>query len=242
LGILTINAIRSAGEIIVPVEASRFSLAGLSQLNDIISLIRDRLNHNVTQRVLVTNFDSRLQHSFKILSQIRSDFKNSLFSNIIHVNVKLKEAQSQGTHVLNYDKYCRGTKDYFSLAREIITQEGPGVQKPRVSQNLPELQKQLKETLKKEIPKLNEISFSVTAPQAKEVFLAADFNGWKIDENSKMQFDGGRWTKKIRLTPGSYRYRFVVDGKWNEDPDNPRKEKNPFGEMDSLIEISHQEK
>ncbi|MFH0791315.1 MAG: AAA family ATPase, partial [Candidatus Omnitrophota bacterium] len=71
LGILTINAIRAAEEIIVPVEASRFSLEGLSQLVDIINLIKDKLNHNVNYYVLVTNFDSRLRYSFKILSHIR---------------------------------------------------------------------------------------------------------------------------------------------------------------------------
>jgi len=123
LGILTINAIRAAGEVIIPVEASRFSLEGLGQLVDIINLVRERLNHRVEYRVLVTNFDSRLRHSFKILDHIKKTFKSNLFDNMVHVNVKLKEAQSEGTHIFVYDKYCRGAKDYFSLAREIITQE-----------------------------------------------------------------------------------------------------------------------
>jgi len=52
LGILTINAIRASYEIIIPVEASRFSLEGLGQLSEIINLVQDRLNHNVSFRVL----------------------------------------------------------------------------------------------------------------------------------------------------------------------------------------------
>ena len=123
LGILTINAIRAASEVIIPVEASRFSLEGLDQLISIVNLVRDRLNHEVSFRVLVANFDSRLAHSFKLLGKIKADFKDRLFSNIIHVNVKLKEAQNQGAHIFDFDKYCRGAKDYFSLAREIIIQE-----------------------------------------------------------------------------------------------------------------------
>jgi len=235
LGILTINAIRSANEIIIPVEASRFSLEGLSQLVDIINLIKDRLGHEVKHYVLVTNFDSRLRHSFKILDHIRATFRNRLFSTIIHVNVKLKEAQSQGTHVLDYDKYCRGAKDYFSLAREIITQEKPvsGAKAPI------ELEKRMNEILAEKLPKFNDLTLTIDAPSAKEVHLVGDFNGWKVDKESFMTREEGTWKKNLRLNPGKYHYRFVVDGNWTEDPVNPKKEKNPFGELNSLIEIKH---
>lgn len=233
LGILTINALCAANEIITPVEASRFSLEGLNQLLDVIALIRDRLNHNVDYKVLVANFDSRLRHSFKILDYIRFSFKHKLFSTIIHVNVKLKEAQSQGTHVLDYDKYCRGAKDYFSLSRELITQEKTP---PDV---MPTIEKRIKETIKEELPKLklNELIFTIDAPKAKEVHLVGDFNDWKLGQNSFMQPDNGVWKKQINLDPGRYHYRFVIDGEWTEDPNNPKKAKNPFGQMNSLIEI-----
>jgi len=234
LGILTINAIRSASEIIIPVEASRFSLEGLSQLTSIINLVKERLNHNVDFRVLVTNFDSRLQHSFKMLDKIKSDYQNKMFSNIIHVNVKLKEAQNEGLHVFNYDKYCRGAKDYFSLSREIITLENPST----VQVTEKTLDKRMKEILKENLPKLNEITLKVTAPDAKEVYLAGEFNNWKLDENSRMEQNNGCWTKSINLNTGKYRYRFVIDGNWTEDPSNPLKQVNPYGAMDSLIEVT----
>ena len=85
LGILTINAIRASSEVIIPVEASRFSLEGLTQLISII----DNHYHRVDLDE-VTNFDSRLAHSFKMLKSRRT-LKKKLFSNIIHVNVKLKK-------------------------------------------------------------------------------------------------------------------------------------------------------
>ncbi len=230
LGILTINAIRASGEVIIPVEASRFSLEGLAQLVEIINLIKDRLNHTVNYRVLVANFDSRLRHSFKILAHIRLAFKNKLFTNIIHVNVKLKEAQSEGTHVLNYDKYCRGAKDYFSLSREIITQETN-------LDRLPALKKRMDDILKEKLPGLSEIVFSLSAPKAKEVHLTGDFNNWKIDNTSRMEHNNGTWIKKISLKSGRYRYRFVVDGSWTEDTTNSKREMNPYGQMNSLIEV-----
>jgi chromosome partitioning protein len=232
LGILTINAIRASNEIIIPVEASRFALEGLNSLINIINLVRDRLNHEVTYRVLITNFDSRLRHSFRILDKIRLTFKDMLFSTIIHVNVKLKEAQSEGKDILSYDKYCRGAKDYFSLSREIITQER--VSLPVTSEVLKE---RMYEAIKERLPRLTEVVFSVFAPQAKEVYLAGDFNDWKTDKDSLMQPDNGSWKKKINLKVGRYHYRFVIDGKWIEDPNNPLQETNPFGENDSVKEV-----
>jgi len=235
LGILTINAIRSANEIIIPVEASRFSLEGLSQLTSIINLVNERLNHNVDFRVLVTNFDSRLQHSFKMLNKIKTDYQEKMFSNIIHVNVKLKEAQNEGLNVFTYDKYCRGAKDYFSLSREIITLENPVSTTTTTTEK--SLEKRMKEILKENLPKLNEITLTVKAPEAKEVYLAGEFNNWKLDENSRMEQNNGSWSKRINLNSGKYRYRFVIDGSWSEDPNNPLKQVNPYGTMDSLLEV-----
>lgn len=235
LGILTINAIRAASEIIIPVEASRFSLEGVGQLTGIVNLVKERLSHNVDFRILVSNFDSRLRHSFKILEKIKTDYKNKMFSNMIHVNVKLKEAQNEGLDILTYDKYCRGAKDYFSLSREIITQENTPTPSLALEKSF---EKRMKEIIKENLPKLNEITLTVEAPQAKEVYLAGEFNNWKLDENSRMEKTNGCWTKRLNLDNGKYRYRFVIDGNWVEDSRNPLKQVNTYGTMDSLIEIS----
>lgn len=231
LGILTINAIRAASEVIIPVEASRFSLEGLDQLISIVNLVKDRLNHEVSFRVLVANFDSRLAHSFKLLEKIKTDFKDKLFSNIIHVNVKLKEAQNQGAHIFDFDKYCRGAKDYFSLAREIITQEKTATADLNLNNKMQVI-------LREELPKLNEVAFSIFAPMAKEVFIAGEFNSWQLNELGRMTNNDGTWSKKLNLDSGKYRYRFVIDGEWVEDANNPQREVNPYGSVDSLIEIS----
>ncbi len=237
LGILTINALRAASEIIIPVEASRFSLEGVSQLTSIIDLVKERLNHTVDFQVLVTNFDSRLQHSFKMLEKIKTDYKNRMFSNIIHVNVKLKEAQNEGLHIHVYDKYCRGAKDYFSLSREIITQENPSANLPSPTLDRT-FEKRLKEIIKENLPKVNEVTLTIEAPDAGEVYLAGEFNNWKLDENSRMEHNNGCWTKRLKLDGGKYRYRFVIDGKWTEDPANPLTQLNTYGTLDSLLEVN----
>jgi len=52
-----------------------------------------------------------------------------------------------------------------------------------------------------------------------------------------MEQDGGAWKKRLKLMAGRYHYRFVVDGRWTDDPNNPTHEINPYGEMDSLVEV-----
>ena len=202
LGILTINAIRASTELIIPTEASRFSLEGINQLISIIGLIKERLNHRVDWRILVTNFDSRLKHSFDILNKIKNSFLKKMFSTVVHINVKLKEAQNSGSHILVFDKYSRGAKDYFSLSREIITQEQVDSKadkkiemvkqqkqeikkdkaKPTATTEAKPTWKEKEEAIKEKVKQLikdkadiidlYETIFSLFAPEAKEVYLA----------------------------------------------------------------------
>ena len=243
LGLLTINAIRATHEMIIPVEASRFAIEGLGQLIDIINLVGERLNHRVDYRVLVVNFDSRLKHSFDMLDRIKATFRQKMYQTIIHVNVKLKEAQNNGTHIFAYDKYCRGAKDYYSLSREIITGSGAVqtavARAPRneLSAESAKLKAKIEKMIKEELPKFKEVSLSLNAPDASRVYVAGDFNGWQVDEKSMMKRENGTWTFRMNVNPGRYRYKFVKDGEWIEDPGNPKKEQNQYGQMDSLIEI-----
>jgi 1,4-alpha-glucan branching enzyme len=96
----------------------------------------------------------------------------------------------------------------------------------------------MNELLKENLPKLTtEVIFSVFAPEAQEVHIVGEFNNWQIDGVSRMMQNSGTWSRKLELIPGKYRYRFVIDGKWVEDSGNPNKEINPYGSVDSLIEI-----
>jgi len=53
-----------------------------------------------------------------------------------------------------------------------------------------------------------------------------------------MEQDRGIWKKRMNLASGRYRYRFVIDGNWTEDANNPAREINPYGSADSLIEVT----
>jgi chromosome partitioning protein len=238
LGFLTVNSIRASSEVVIPVEMSRFSMQGVEHLMDIVNLIRDRLNHPVASRVLITMFDSRLRHSFSMLDSIKAKYGNMLFDTIVHTNVKLKESAVMGKTALAFDKYCRGAKDYYSLAKEIILRLEGRAPESKVQVEPIEFTSRMIETVGREMDSLLYATFLLNAPDAKSVYVAGTFNEWSLNEAGRMQREGDRWTLRLPLDAGTYEYQFVVDGRWMADPANDQRVNNGFGDMNSILELS----
>jgi len=265
LGFLTVNALRASHEVIIPVEMSRFSMQGVEHLMDIVRLIKDRLNHPIQCRLLVTMFDSRLRHSFAMLIAIKEKFGDILLDTIIHVNVKLKESVVMGQTVMNYDKYSRGSKDYLSLAKELMAAEKKVVRIQAVEQQQQEAEQQIvveqpssaeqpvaelspapaepafsermEEIIKEEMKDFVMTTFTLIAPKAHSVYVTGSFNDWSLEEACRMRREEGRWVVRIPLKSGTHKYQFIIDGRWCEDPANNRQERNSFGDINSLIEV-----
>ncbi len=248
LGFLTVNAIRASNEVILPLETSRFSLQGVDHLLDIVNLIRDRLNHPVDCKLLITMFDSRLRHSFSMLSKIKEKYSDLMLGTIVHVNVKLKESAVLGQTVFAYDKYSRGAKDYFSLAKELISGQQPKIQSEKkvtkaveeeaaVVVEEVEFSSRMMEMVKEKSRDILTTTFSLNAPEAQSVYVTGNFNDWSLDESCRMRKEEDKWVARLTLKPGVYKYQFIIDGKWCEDPGNPRQERNSFGDINSLIEV-----
>ncbi|MBW2483783.1 MAG: glycogen-binding domain-containing protein [Deltaproteobacteria bacterium] len=93
-----------------------------------------------------------------------------------------------------------------------------------------------KKAKKKPIPSTE---FSLYAPDATEVYLAGDFNGWESDakDYKLRKFKGDIWKKKVRLKSGRYEYQFVVDGQWWCDPENDNRVTNPYCTENSVVEV-----
>ncbi|HTX20336.1 MAG TPA: isoamylase early set domain-containing protein [Candidatus Aquilonibacter sp.] len=75
-------------------------------------------------------------------------------------------------------------------------------------------------------------NFSFRAPDASNVQLVGDFTQWQEHPISLQKGADGLWQTKVKLTPGTHHYRFVVDGEWRNDPECALREPNPFGSED----------
>ena len=98
------------------------------------------------------------------------------------------------------------------------------------------------ETVKKKSPKaaskLKAVSLAYFAPEANTVAAAGDFNNWDVQANMLERNGDGWWKTDLKLTPGRYVYRFVINGEqWSEDPENPNKVPNEFASYHSILEV-----
>ena len=124
LGLLTLNALTTAKEAIIPVQTHFYALEGMSLLMNTIELVRRRLNHNlIITGILPTIYQSGTKLSDQVLSELRKFFGKQVFQTTIRMNVKLAECPGHGKPIILYDPESNGAADYDSLAEEVLAHE-----------------------------------------------------------------------------------------------------------------------
>lgn len=125
LGLITLNALTAADNVLVPIQCEYYALEGLSQLINTIKLVKTNLNPSLeVEGVVLTMFDGRTNLSIQVVDEVKRFFKNKVYKTIIPRNVRLGEAPSFGLPVIRYDASCLGTQCYNDLADEVISFNG----------------------------------------------------------------------------------------------------------------------
>lgn len=120
LSMLTINAMTTAGSVIVPVQCEYYALEGLSQLIYTIELVKSRLNQKLKiEGVVFTMFDSRTNLSNQVVDNVKENLNQPIYETIIPRNVRLAEAPSYGMPIILYDGRSTGAESYRALAKEV---------------------------------------------------------------------------------------------------------------------------
>jgi chromosome partitioning protein len=121
LGLLTVNALVAARNVLVPLQCEFFALEGLSQLLQTVERIRAAFNPELAiLGVALTMFDRRNNLSQAVSEDVRACLGSVVFDTVVPRNVRLSEAPSHGLPALIYDLKCPGSEAYLKLAREII--------------------------------------------------------------------------------------------------------------------------
>ena len=307
VSLLTFNALRSATDVVVPVETGYFALHGLSKQLDTLSILCKRCQQEVSVRVLASMYDIRTKMAREILAELRSHFSDCMFKTVVNFNTKIKEAASFGQPINEYDPASKGQQDFRNLAQEVIGVEEQRQTKSKrlvdsLASQLDSIGASATELLKKATPEVvaepvrepapvpapvaappvardeaiarpdsadtpaepaedsftdpaqatdrkisdyygvnqihDAVVFVTLYPRASSVQLAGDFNNWQPTATPMERVgDSGVWQAKIKLPHGTYRYRLVVDGQWQQDPYNERTEMNPYGDLNSVVEV-----
>jgi chromosome partitioning protein len=231
LGILTLNALDAADEIIIPLEPSFFSLHGLAKISETLHQLNQMRKTPIEVHALLTLFDSRTCFGKEIYDEVKTYFKDRLFKTIIHESVILKEAASAGKNIAEYAPDSTAFQDYFNLALEYLEKE--------IERNLPKDELGWSNVFRhfygpRQV--LGGVLFRVFNKNARSVEVAGDFNQW-IPEPLRFSGEEGIWQIVIPVGAGRYRYKYIVDGEWQLDAFQPMQVENAFGTLDSFLEV-----
>lgn len=120
LGLLSVNALAAANEVLVPVQAEYYAMEGLGQLLATIGQIKQAINPNLNLLgVVITLYDNRTSLSQQVKSELQRHFGDKLFSSMIPRNIRLAEAPSYGRSIHEHDKWSKGARSYKALAKEL---------------------------------------------------------------------------------------------------------------------------
>lgn len=121
LSMLTVNAMTTAGTVLVPIQCEYYALEGLSQLIHTVNLVKERLNPELDMEgVVFTMYDSRTNLSMQVVENVKNHLRQNVYGTVIPRNIRLAEAPSYGMPINLYDPKSAGAEAYRQLAEEVI--------------------------------------------------------------------------------------------------------------------------
>jgi chromosome partitioning protein len=125
LGLLTVNALVAAPEVLIPIQCEYYALEGLEQLLRTIELVRSHLNPQVAvTTILLTMYDGRTRLASQVADEVRQHFGDVVLRSVIPRSVRVSEAPSYGQSVMTYDPGSSGAQAYLEAAREVAFRNG----------------------------------------------------------------------------------------------------------------------
>jgi chromosome partitioning protein len=241
LGLLSMNALAAADLVLIPIEMSRFGVAGVERMYETVALLREREERNIPIRVLPTLVDSRTRLCRHFLREVWQRFADDVSPGAVLYTVRLREAVHHGVPIVAYDPASPAAKQYDAVAEELIAAlrgerrfADPAAQMTVIGRALEEARKRT------ETSAGQEVVLRFPDYVGRDVRIAGDFNNWEPDQNVVSRRDGDVIEKVLRLEPGVYQYRLVVDGQWQDDARNPDRMQNLLGGYNSLLRVVEQ--
>ncbi len=229
VGLLTFNALVGVDEVLIPVDASYFSLHGLSKLRETIEVIEDELEHPLQVHVVCNNLDTRTHFSNELLEEVEKFHAAAVMDAYISHSVRLKEAAASGVTVFDLDRSSKPASQFLALSRE-LAERAPAAKVGSIESWTEALRGP------RRVP--SGVMFTLEAPAAADVIVTGEFTNWSrqgvtLDRDDR----DGLWKATLDIDPGEYEYRFIVDGVWIRDPSNQDYIRNEFGQENSLLVV-----
>jgi chromosome partitioning protein len=212
-GFLTLNAMYAADMVVVPMDLSYFSFNGINSVYRVSNLLNVETGRAPAIFFVLNIFDSRSKFAKELDAEASNKIGDYLLPTKVRSSVRLREAAKLGKTIFEHDPKSNAALDFYNLTSDILTAEN----------------KKIDTTIRE---------FNLNAPEAGSVYVLGEFNDWQKTESSRLtKMESGNWSGHFTLSKGTYRYKFLVDERWINDPENPQVEENVFGSVDSVLEV-----
>ncbi len=229
VGLLTFNALIASGEVLIPVDASFFSLHGLTKLRETLEVIEEELQHLMRVHVVCNNVDTRTRFSNELLAEVEKFHAGVLMDAYISHTVRLKECTAKGMSIFEIADASKAEGQFVSLARELV-EKAPKIDTRDMKTWMEKLHGPRK------VPE--GVLFTLNAPKASRVCVTGGFTDWsKKGIPLEKDAEDKLWKVIVDIKPGAYEYRFIVDGVWIRDPGNKEFIPNGFGQENSRLVV-----
>ncbi len=225
LGLLTLNAITASHEVLVPFDATPFGLHGVERVLATLEVVARHTRHRARPRAFATLWNARDWHARVLVERFREEHPGLLLEATIRRSVLFPRAAARGRTVAEESPRAAGWKDYLALAETLAEAWGDrlGTREPAF-------------TGLRVVP--GGVAFGHPDLPPERIRIAGDFNDWQPDGGVELRRAAdGAWEKFLPVSPGTYEYKFILDGEWIPDPANPRVRVSRLGTQNSLVEV-----
>lgn len=234
---LSFNAIRAANQVLIPIELSSFSLDGIDRVREVVLSMCERHGGYVEINVVPSRVNTRTRLANRLLAELQNDLADELLPVMVRESVRVREAASAGKPIIDYAPKSPVAEDFRSLAEiltgeiGLISQQEPLYHTETLHVPDSELGEDMEPTNERRVV----LSYHHFAGDRLQI--AGDFNDWIPDYGVETRSFNGTVQKVIKVPPGTYQYRVIIDGEWQEDPVNPVRVPNDLGGTNSLLHV-----
>lgn len=236
-GILSFNAIRAANQVLIPIELSSFALDGISRVREVVMQMCERHGGYVEMSVVPSRVNTRTRLANRLLMELQHDLSEELLPVMVRESVKVREAAGAGRPIIDYAPKSPVAEDFMHLTEVLtgeiglVAEEETDLRKDAV--RVPGL------TLSESMGSGGErrVVLSYHHFLGRDLQIAGDFNDWIPDYRVETRSFNGTVQKVLKIPPGAYQYRVIIDGEWQEDPVNPVRVPNELGGTNSVLRV-----
>ncbi len=116
----TLNALVAANFVVIPTTCDYLSMHGISQINDILTVVKKSINQDIDHKILITMYNSKITSEKVMYRKIQDKFKDNIFNTVIELDDKMQESHIVNMPIVHYAKDSKSASQYLYLAKEVV--------------------------------------------------------------------------------------------------------------------------